>query len=320
MLAFVVLALAAVRADTAEQAWINQVREADHLIEEGRYNEAEEAYISARKQAELLGADQLPMAITLNRIGYQCHITGRLREAERAYAAALTIVEKRFGAASHNAVNFAMDLSTAYFELDKISQAEWLIRRFLSLDAQLSANDRAIVLAELASVLAARQKFAEAESLYQQALPFFEREPDGESRERTVIILSDLSNCYVHMQRREEGTRYSDRALAALSRIANPPAHLSFKTIANAAAVSAAVDRSPEETDSLFQSAISLCERTFGRDHYLLDHVLANYSEFLRKTGRRAEAKRTHQRSNAILDRFSKENLLGHTIDAKAFR
>ena len=213
-----------------------------------------------------------------------------------------------------------MDLSTAYFELDQISQAESLIRRFLSQDAQLSANDRAILLAELASVLARRRKFAEAEPLYQRALLFFERQSDGESRERTAVVLSNLSQCYLRMERREEAGRYSDRAVAALRRIAEPPAHLSFKTIANAAAISAAADRSPEETDSLFQSAISFCERNFGRDHYLLGHVLANYSEFLRKTGRRAEAKRTRQRSNAILDRFSKANLLGHTIDAKAFR
>ena len=67
-----------------------KVREADRLSAEGWYDEAEAAYIAARKRAELLGAGELPMAITLNRIGYQCHIAGRLREAERAYAAALT--------------------------------------------------------------------------------------------------------------------------------------------------------------------------------------------------------------------------------------
>ena len=90
MIAFVLPALSAVTAGAEEQAWINQVREADRLSAEGRYDEAEAAYIAARKQAELLGAGELPMAITLNRIGYQCHIAGRLREAERAYTAALT--------------------------------------------------------------------------------------------------------------------------------------------------------------------------------------------------------------------------------------
>ena len=93
MIAFALLALAALTTGAEEQAWINQLREADRLTAEGRYDEADAAYIAARKQAELLGAGELPMAITLNRIGYQRHIAGRLGEAERAYAAALTIVD-----------------------------------------------------------------------------------------------------------------------------------------------------------------------------------------------------------------------------------
>ena len=51
------LALAAVTAETEEQGCINRLREADRLRDESRYDEAEEAYIAARKQAKLLGAE-----------------------------------------------------------------------------------------------------------------------------------------------------------------------------------------------------------------------------------------------------------------------
>src|SRR5260370_24913743 len=88
MIRFVLLA-AVITTASAQQAWIEQLREADRLRNENRYDEAERAYIVARKQAETLGADELPMAITLNRIGYQHQMLGRLREAERSYAAAL---------------------------------------------------------------------------------------------------------------------------------------------------------------------------------------------------------------------------------------
>src|SRR5260370_32625123 len=80
---------------TTKQAWIEQLREADRLRNENRYDEAERAYIVARQQAETVGVDELPMAITLNRIGYQHQMLGRLREAERSYAAALLIVERK---------------------------------------------------------------------------------------------------------------------------------------------------------------------------------------------------------------------------------
>ncbi len=164
MIRFVLLA-AVITTASAQQAWIEQLREADRLRNENRYDEAERAYIVARKQAETLGADELPMAITLNRIGYQHQILGRLREAERSYAAALAIAERKSGATSHHAVKLALDLSSAYLELGQVSRAESLIRRFLRKDNELSSNDRATLLLDLASALAAKRKFADAEAL-----------------------------------------------------------------------------------------------------------------------------------------------------------
>ena len=70
MTAFVLLAAAAVTADNAQQTWVDQLREADRLRGKAQYGEAEQAYIVKRKQAEILGADELPMAITLNHLGY----------------------------------------------------------------------------------------------------------------------------------------------------------------------------------------------------------------------------------------------------------
>lgn len=76
----------------------------------------------------------------------------------------------------------------------------------------------------------------------------------------------------------------------------------------------------PEETDFLFQSAITFSENILGRDHYLLGNLMKSYSEFLRKLGRRADATTAKKRADAILDSFSKINLLGQTVDARAFR
>ena len=306
-------------AESTQQAWIEQLREADRLRNENRYDEAERAYGMARKQAETLGADELPMAITLNRIGYQHQMLGRLREAERSYAAALAIVERKSGAPSHNAVKLALDLSSAYLELDQVARAESLIRRFLRRDNELSSNDRATLLLDLASVLAAKRNFADAEALYQQALLFFEHDSSRESRERTVIILSNLSTVYMQMDRFAEGRPYSDRALALLGTMPDLQPLIVLKTMANAAAVSAKTGK-PPETDFLFQSTIAFCEKTFGRGHYLLGSIMSNYAEFLRTTGRHAEAKTASKRAKAIMNSFGRENSIGLTVDATAFR
>src|SRR5947207_5301035 len=112
-----VLLSAAIITESTQQAWADQLREADRLTSENSHQEAEKAYIRASKTAEKLGADQLPMAITLSHMGRQYQILGRLREAERADAAALAIVERRLAAANPNAVRVALDLSTVYLEL-----------------------------------------------------------------------------------------------------------------------------------------------------------------------------------------------------------
>src|SRR5260370_21888000 len=194
-----VLLGAVITPESTQKAWVERVREGDRLRSENRYDEAERAYIVARKQAETLGADELPIAITLNHIGYQYQMLGRLREAERSYAAALAVVERKSGPTSHNAVKLALDLSSAYLELGQVSRAESLICRFLRRDNELSTNDRSTLLLDLASVLAAKRKFADAEALYQQALLFFEHDPRLQSRERTIIILSNLSTIYMQM-------------------------------------------------------------------------------------------------------------------------
>ena len=52
-----------------QQAWIEQLREADRLASENRRSEALREYIDARKQAETL-ADPLLLAITLDHMGH----------------------------------------------------------------------------------------------------------------------------------------------------------------------------------------------------------------------------------------------------------
>jgi len=318
MIRFVLLA-AVITTESTQQAWIDQLREADRLTVENRYD-AETAYIAARKRAEKLGADQLPMAITLNHMGAYYQSLGRLREAERLYAGAFAIAEQTVGAASENGVKLAINLSNVYLELRQVSRAESLIRGVLQKSNALSAGNRAILIADLASVLASKRKFEHAESLYREALAFFERDARQEFRERTIIALSNLSIINILMDRFDEGRSYSDRARALLAAIIAPPLLLEFKVMANAAAISATTSAKPEEADFLFQSAITFCENTLGRDHYLLGDVMNNYSEFLRKAGRRAEARTAKKRAKTILDTFSKENLSGHNVDATAFR
>src|SRR5260221_1838259 len=123
----------------------------------------------------------------------------------------------------------------------------------------------------------------------------------------------------MHRARFAEGRIFSDRARALLGMLADPQPLMVLKTMANASAVSVKTGN-PTETDSLFQSVIAFCQNNFGPNHYLLGHIMRNYAEFLRTVHRSADARAAKRRSKAILESFSKDNLLGHTVDATAFR
>jgi len=301
------------------EEWLHQLRQADRLAAEKRYGEAEAAYIAARQEAQKFGADQLAVATASSHMGHYFQMVGRLREAQWAETEALAIVERRLGTTNTNTVRLALDLSTVYLELGEVSKTESLIRRFLRGGDDLSPADRAILLAELASVMTCKQDFEDAEALYRAALPVFEREPTPDFRERTMIGLSNLSVLYMRMGRFSEGVTYSGRAQTLLRTIADPPPLLVLKTMANAAAV-AAVTGKVNDADSLFQFAISHCEKHFGPNYYLMGYVMDNYAEFLRRVGRRNDAKMAHKRANAILHSFGKENMTGLTVDPKTFR
>src|SRR5262249_50169073 len=155
MIAFMLLAVATTN-ETPRRDWIEQLREGDRLAAENRYAEAESAYAVARNQAEQLGTDQIPLAIALNHVGHYYLSLGRLRDAERVYEKAFRMAGRVFDATSDRGVKFAVDLCSVYMELGQFSHAESLVRRLLRSDA-LSATNRAVLLAELASALVCKQ-------------------------------------------------------------------------------------------------------------------------------------------------------------------
>jgi tetratricopeptide (TPR) repeat protein len=299
--------------------WRDELLQANRLRDENRHAEAESAYTVARGQAEKLGTGNLPLAITLNDMGYYYQSLGRLLEAERAYSGSLRIMDRQLGSASHRAIEVRINLSSVYLEMNQLGRAESLVRNLLEGGGVLSPEDRGALLADLGSVLCEQGRLEEAESTYQQALALFERDPRTESRERTATTLSNLSTVASRRKRFAEALEYLERGRAVLAELKDPPAMLTIKTLTNAAVLSALAGK-PEQSEPLFRLALSECERIFGPDHFLLGHLLTNYSEYLRRSKRKSDAASAGKRGRAILAKFSKENMLGHTVDVKVLR
>src|SRR5690349_17696984 len=75
-----------------EADWEQHLREAQGFINEARFPEAEEALLKALANAERLGAESWPYALTLNNLACLNINLGRYAEAERLSRKALQLM------------------------------------------------------------------------------------------------------------------------------------------------------------------------------------------------------------------------------------
>ncbi len=298
------------------ETWFVQLNRAENLRIHNRFVEADTAYTAALEEASTYGAEGIRVAITLSRIGQYRLQAGRLLDATRCYTRALDIFEHRLPPGNSRTIQAAIDLSGAYLESNEISKAEQLLRRFLQRDVPLKPQDTASLLDDLGTVLVQQGKQREAAKNFQEAIAIFEKDDSVDIRCHLVASLSNLAGVYMQDGRSREALRYAKRALDIIDSVPRANPVLLIKTIANAASA-AAVAGKKQEAEQLYQQAIAECEKVFGPDYFLLGRILNVYSQFLTLEHRKDEAKRALVRSKAILERFERDNGVGHTVDAK---
>lgn len=301
---------------TSQEKWPQVLKEAELLDSKHLHAEAENRYAAALEEARKLDPEGLPVGVVLNSIGYHDWLLGQIREAAWKYARALDIFERKLPRGHNDVIEVAMNLSSVYLEEGEISKAGSLLRRFLTIEAELSSENRAALLGDLGSILMQQGDLDESERMFREAVALLEEEKNESALVRRVIALSNLSAVYAQSGRLSDALDCSRRARAVMSTIENPPPVVVIKTLANAAALSVAIGRR-DEAESLYQQAILFCENTFGPGHYLLGDVLEAYSQFLHLTKRGSEARKVEKRAKVLQERFRRENVMGFTIDAK---
>src|SRR5438067_1532701 len=75
-----------------------------------------------------------------------------------------------------------------------------------------------------------------------------------------------------------------------------------------------------DQAAAAFQRALALAEKYLGTDHPTYAAVLLNYAEFLRASGRKAEAKTLEAQSRSVLLESARRNGLGLTVDVSTLR
>jgi tetratricopeptide (TPR) repeat protein len=264
-------------------------------LDQVRHNEAEpllELYLELGEQ--LYGPDDSETSIALNNLAQLLQETNRLAKAERLMRRALAIDEQRvFGAGlptspKSSTEDLPTDQNTASLETDgQPSAGSGDPRTALARD-----------LNNLARLLQAMNRLAEAEPLMRRALAIDEQSYSAEHPE-VAIHLNNLALLLQETNRLSEAEPLMRRALA-IDEQSYGTEHPKVAIRLNNLALLLQDTNRLSRAEPMYRRALAIDEQSFGIDHPSVARALNNLAELLRVTNRLSEAEPMYRRALAI--------------------
>jgi CHAT domain-containing protein/Tfp pilus assembly protein PilF len=186
--------------------------------------------------------------------------------------------------------------------LADFDRAEEVLREALAVRRGLAKpGDTSIVgdLNNLAGLVRARGKYAEAADLYKEAIDVQIR-VKGEDSANTGILLDNIAVMYLTMGQPEEAEPYQKRALAILEKALGHNHRSTGIALANMAELYRNLSRF-SESEPLFERAITVLTRALPPNHPLLGAVTDNYAGLFQQRGQYQKALETYRKAITIL-------------------
>lgn len=150
----------------------------------------------------------------------------------------------------------------------------------------------------LAEHYRSQKKYAEAESLYKQALIIWEKSY-GSEHPYVAAVLSNMALLYKTQKRYAEAEPLYKRALTIQEKIYGPEHPYVATTLGNLAEIYDAQDKYGE-AELFYIRTLSMYEKTFGKDHIKVANILEKYAVLLRKVEQIKEAELIEERAKRI--------------------
>jgi len=276
-------------ADQASGQWEREMAAAREQLSRADYGNAAETLRQALAVAETLEPPDTRRWVTRDTLASTEETLLRLDDAEFQYRAALDEIQIAIGKDNAAYAVIEAHLASVFGLRGRLHQAETLLRDSLSREARLlPADDEcpARVHAFLAEVLIKQHRYQEAEAELNLALPVFEHEA---SQLMTAIALNNFAMIRHHQRRDLEARQMLERSVGFLRRDMSSHRPLVGQIYHNLAAISFLTGRR-EEVGPLYRQALeSLGQLGPDDPEYLA--ALTDYSQFLRRTGHKAEAR-----------------------------
>ncbi|GHP00819.1 hypothetical protein KSF_108660 [Reticulibacter mediterranei] len=238
----------------------------------------------------------IPEAATLyNQVGYYLRECASYEDAKMFCQRSLSIREQTLGAYHLATAQSLYNLARVYFELSEYAECEHLNRRALSIREQTLPSDHldiALSLNNLAFLYYLWEgKSEQAESLFQRAIPIFERSI-GLEHPRTAHCLSNLALLYASQGRYEESERLLRQVWDIRERLLGHWHLDTARSLQNLAWLYIEQKRQDryEEADAFLLESLVIRERLVGRDHPQTANSLNHLALLREAQGRYTEA------------------------------
>lgn len=212
--------------------------------------------------------DAVRLAHALNELGLVCKDLARYDEARDLYERALALLNETPEAHPGDIATLLHNLGGIAHARGEWAAAEAHARRGLDLRRASGPGDDEALAADmvaLGAILDAREKYAEAERLYLDALTIFEREPDANAVDISVA-LNDLGASYAQQGMLPAAVATLDRAVEIKRRVLGSEHHSLGRTLNNLAVVHERL-ADHERAAMLYAAALNILERSLGAEH-----------------------------------------------------
>lgn len=314
-----VFSAAAMPGDTDD--WNRLTVSANAKARAGDYAATLELYRQALLIAERFGPGDLRLAASLDALGNTYSMLGMWAESERQFRRALPIIEAVTGPRSVTYGMGLLDLGNMFGNSGRIEKAEAPLREALSiLSETLPAGNfnLGIARASYGAVLVSAKRYREAEKMAGVTVASLEADP-----ERACVPLADsyliLGMAAWRDGRTAEAAPPLQKAVDTLQQCFGPDHPMLAQPLNRVAIVDAELHRM-DEADAAFRRAIAICEARLSPDHPTYANVLSNYSAFLRRVGKKSEAKKIAERARQATADADRRNGKGMTVDITEFR
>jgi len=295
-----VLLVLSLKAGVAED-WRTAGMKAQQHLYRTEYAEAAEAAKQALSLSRNFGHDDTRVGSSYYLLGVIHREWGHCPEARTDFRSALAIWGRQPVRDVHHISRAAAGLISVLAECDDFPAAEKAFRTYEAdlRSGAVAPGDRAQLLSLRGTIARGRKRYAEAASLFEQALQVLES--NHGSPMEIMVVRNSLSVAYTRVGRSEDALRESEAAAAFFEH--SKPMQPSYVAALNNAACVLANLKRLDQSAGYFQRALDAAMQLYGEDNYIVARIMLNYARVLRENHESPAAATWRKRGEAAYQR-----------------